>query len=100
MMPDNDLAILRTVANHFRVGLNDLLENKSRESHIIKRRFIAIYLIRTQNNTTYKQIARYFNKDHSTVIANFNTAYNYIFTNEPSFVKDYNKILKIVLNNQ
>jgi chromosomal replication initiation ATPase DnaA len=99
-MPENDMLILNIVADYFRVDLDNLLGNKSRETHIIRRRFIAIYLIRTQNNTTYKQIARYFNKDHSTVISNFNTAYNYIFTNEPSFTKDYNKILKIVLNNQ
>ena len=59
--------IIKAVCNYFKLNREQLLGTK-RNSHIVKPRKIAMYLMRTYSMLTLEAIGVIFNKNHSTVL--------------------------------
>lgn len=61
--------IIKEVSSHYSLTENQL-KSKSRIGQIALARQIAMYLARNLLNMTYQSIGKYFEKDHTTVMAN------------------------------
>lgn len=82
---------VNTVAKFFDVEI-DLILSKKRNASIVLIRHLCMYFIRKNTSITLKDIGRYFNTDHKTVIHGCNSIKRYIENND-KIVGD--KIIKI-----
>ncbi len=62
--------IIDVVAEHFKMGVGDLL-GKKRNKEIVMPRQIAMYLAREMGNMSYPDIGRAFDRDYTTVIHSY-----------------------------
>lgn len=60
--------IVNQVSQFYKINEKDILGN-SRTKDIAWARHVAIYLSRTILNTAFKEIGKYFNRDHSTIMS-------------------------------
>lgn len=88
--------IKREVCNYYNITINQI-ESKSRTLNISNPRKIAIYLCRELLNMPYEKIGKEFgNRDHSTIMSNYN---NFVkLMNENSEYKQTIENLKEILN--
>lgn len=59
--------IINEVAKFYSLTPEDV-KSKCRKRNIVKARFIAIYIIREETDLSLNDIAKIFNRDHSTII--------------------------------
>lgn len=59
--------VAKTVANNLKVKISDIISDK-REREISNARQIAMYIVREVTDLSYPAIARYFDKNHTSVI--------------------------------
>ena len=74
--------IIAKVSQKYCVSKEDIY-SKKRASNITNARHICVYLMRKLSDMSYKQIARVFSKDHTTIMHSFDTIENEIQHNTP-----------------
>ncbi|RYX80385.1 chromosomal replication initiator protein DnaA [bacterium] len=62
--------IIEVVAEHFKIGVGDLL-GKKRNKEIVMPRQVAMFLAREMGNMSYPDIGRAFDRDYTTVIHSY-----------------------------
>jgi chromosomal replication initiator protein len=66
--PENCEKIIRLVFDYFKIPL-EMVKSKSRKRNLIVTRQFAMYFLKKEfSDLTLQQIAKYFDKDHSTVV--------------------------------
>ena len=66
--------IFTAVFNKYKISKEDLISPK-RNKEIANARHISIYLIRELTEMSFPNIAKIYNRDHSTIIASYNSTY-------------------------
>jgi|GEM_PF-609491 len=84
--------IIRNVSQTMGISVEELLST-SRKAKVNQAREMAIYIIRTLCNSSYPEIARYFNRNHNTIIMSYKKM-------QKKLIKDQEliTIYKIILN--
>lgn len=86
------LNILRVTASTMNIPVEDL-QGPSRKPKINEARQLAIYLIRTLCYTSYPELGRYFNRQHTTMLAAYQQMHDKL--KQDSIIREkYEKILK------
>ncbi|MBQ8309440.1 MAG: chromosomal replication initiator protein DnaA [Clostridia bacterium] len=73
----------------------DAVTGKSRNKEIANARHIAVYLIREMTEMSFPNIAKIFERDHSTIISSYNLVATKVFS-DPIFSSDINDLKKDV----
>ena len=84
--------IFAAVSKKYGIPKNNII-GKSRSKEIAMTRHIAIYLIRQITEMSFPNIAKIFDRDHSTIISSFNLIAAKIFS-DPVFSSEINDIKK------
>ena len=85
--------IIKLAAQNFGLKYEDLL-NKSQQREFTIPRQIAMYLLRNNLNLTYKNIAKLFDKDHSTVMSSIKKIAHALELNDPQIKNSISNLLK------
>lgn len=92
----NPNAILNIVAEHFSISNSEIL-GKKRSKEIAEIRQIAMYLCRTLTESSYPDLGKFFNRDHSTIISGVTKIQEEYKTNS-GMQKNINILIKKINN--
>ncbi len=87
--------IFSAVYNKYNVSKEDIIGPK-RQKDIAYARHAAIYLIREMTEMSYPNIAKIFNRDHTTILVSYNSTYQKA-TLDPVFAVEINELKKDIL---
>ena len=90
--------IVNEISQYYKLGV-DLIKGKSRKREIVKARFIAIYLIRSDTDFTLSAIGRMFNRDHSTILYSIRIINNTLTLKYDTDISDDLREIKKIINN-
>ena len=83
--------IISTVSKYYGVPVEDI-KSKKKTDAVANARHVAIYIIRTLTDKSYKEIGAIFSRDHSTILA----ACDKVATNIKTMIKTDSDIKKII----
>lgn len=92
MIEPKENQIIQIVEKHTGIS-KDLMSGRSHLQEIVMARHLAMLLIRERIKLSLKEIARIFNRDHSTVLSSIKSAENRIEF-DADFRNIYNKVIK------
>lgn len=87
--------IFSAVYNKYNVSKEDIIGPK-RQKEIAYARHATIYLIREMTEMSYPNIAKIFNRDHTTILVSYNSTYQKA-TLDPVFAVEINELKKDIL---
>ena len=87
--------IFSAVYNKYNVSKEDIIGPK-RQKDIAYARHATIYLIREMTEMSYPNIAKIFNRDHTTILVSYNSTYQKA-TLDPVFAVEINELKKDIL---
>jgi chromosomal replication initiator protein len=73
--------IVKIVCDHFQVPV-ELVYTKTRKHEVVQARHVSVYFIREIKKTSFLNLAKVFNNDHSTCINSVKTIKNWIETDK------------------
>jgi chromosomal replication initiator protein len=90
--------IIKEICKFYSLSYEDIT-SKSRKREIVKARFIAIYLIRTETDYVLSQIGKLFNRDHSTILHSIKIINNTLTLKYDTDISDEMQEIKKIINN-
>ena len=87
--------IFSAIYNKYNVSKEDIIGPK-RQKEIAYARHATIYLIREMTEMSYPNIAKIFNRDHTTILVSYNSTYQKA-TLDPVFAVEINELKKDIL---
>jgi chromosomal replication initiator protein len=90
--------IINEICKFYSLTTEDVT-GKSRKREIVKARFIAIYIIRTETDFKLSAIGKIFNRDHSTILHSIKIINNTLTLKYDTDISDDLKEIKKIINN-
>ena len=90
--------IIKEICKYYSLT-QDQVKGKSRKREIVKARFIAIYIIRTETDFKLSAIGRIFNRDHSTILHSIRIINDTLTLKYDTDISDELTEIKKIINN-
>ena len=90
--------IINEICKFYSLTTEDVT-GKSRKREIVKARFIAIYIIRTETDFKLSAIGKIFNRDHSTILHSIRIINNTLTLKYDTDISDDLQEIKKIINN-